>query len=87
MNKYQIALTVLDRALTTKRPHGDPSTDKFCSWLMKLLPSHAFTDKCGNIHFDQRERGDAKPSRSLFVAHVDTVHRVGGKNKVIKTDK
>lgn len=87
MNKYQIALTVLDRALTTKRPHGDPSTDKFCSWLMKLLPSHAFTDKCGNIHFDQRERNQDKPSRSLFVAHVDTVHRVGGKNKVIKTDK
>jgi hypothetical protein len=85
MNKYQLALTVLDRALTTKRPHGDPSTQKFCSWLMKLMPKNAFTDKCGNIHVDQR--GHGAPSRSLFVAHVDTVHRVGGKNNVIKTDK
>lgn len=85
MNKYQLALTVLDRALTTKRPHGDPSTVKFCAWLKKLMPAGATTDKCGNIHVDQR--GTRNPSKSLFVAHVDTVHRVGGKNKVIKTDK
>jgi hypothetical protein len=85
MNKYQLALTVLDRALTTKRPHGNPSTVKFCAWLKKLMPAGATTDKCGNIHVDQR--GTRNPSKSLFVAHVDTVHRVGGKNKVTKTDK
>lgn len=84
-NKFQLALTVLDRALTTKRPHLNPSTIKFCAWLMKLLPHQAFTDGCGNIHVDTR--GKKNVSRSLFVAHVDTVHRVGGKNKVIKTDK
>jgi len=85
MNKYQLALTVLDRALTTKRPYGDPSTEKFCAWLKKLMPANALTDTCGNIHIDQR--GSRDPSRSLFVAHTDTVHRVGGKNRVVKTDK
>lgn len=82
MKKNQLAMTVLDRALTTKRPHKAFSTIKFCSWLEKLLPEHT-VDGCGNIHVDLR----APNSKSLFVAHVDTVHRTGGKNKVIKTDK
>lgn len=84
MKKHQLAFTVLDRALTTKRPHGDQSTAKFCTWLTKLLPPDlTWIDACGNIHVDQR----SGKSKSLFVAHVDTVHRKGGKNKVIKTDK
>lgn len=84
MNKFQLALTVLDRALTTKRPHGHDSTVKFCAWLLKMMPAGATTDGCGNIHFDLRGK---TASKSLFVAHVDTVHRAGGKNKVTKTDK
>jgi hypothetical protein len=83
MKKYQFALTVLDRALTTKRPDGNVSTAKFCEWLRRLLPSNNFVDAVGNIHVDIRHG----VSTSLFVAHVDTVHYKGGKNKVIKTDK
>lgn len=83
MKKYQLAFTVLDRALTTKRPHGAESTNKFSQWLRKLLPATHTVDACGNIHVDVR----FKSSKTLFVAHVDTVHRTGGKNKVIKTDK
>lgn len=82
--KLKLAMTVLDRALTTKRPHGDASTAKFCAWLYKLLPeTQSWIDGCGNMHVDMRQ-GD---SRSLFVAHVDTVHHKGGRNKVIKTEK
>jgi len=83
MKKNHLAFTVLDRALTTKRPHGAESTRKFCAWLRKMITVSSEVDGCGNIHVDLR----FGTSKSLFVAHVDTVHRAGGKNKVIKTEK
>lgn len=81
METFKFAFAVLDKALTTKRPHNAVSTKKFCSWLKKQLKD-SVTDDFGNIHVDLRK----DDSRTLFVAHVDTVHRSGGKNKVIKTD-
>lgn len=72
--KSTLLSKVLLRAVSTRRPHGDQSTAAFCAWLRKLLPSHEI-DGYGNIHVDKR------PSRTLFVAHVDTVHKTGGKNK------
>lgn len=79
----QFAMVILDKALTTRRPHGNQSTVRFCEWLVKQLPAKPFIDKVGNIHVDLREKG----SETLFVAHVDTVHRSGGKNRVIKTNR
>lgn len=80
MEKFKFAFAVLDKALTTKRPHKHVSTVKFCKWLQDRLKG-SFTDDFGNIHVDLRD----EDARTLFVAHVDTVHRSGGKNKVEKT--
>lgn len=78
MTKF--AMTVLDKALTMRRPHNDAYTRKFCDWLCRLLPGN-FVDPIGNIHVDLRSNPNHK---TLFVAHVDTVHRRGGKNRIVK---
>lgn len=78
-------MTTLQRALSVKRPHGGGGVAKFTGWLQDNVPAHlcdmAWVDTCGNLHVDARQT-DA--NRTLFVAHVDTVHRVEGKNKIIK---
>ena len=71
-----IAMIVLQKALSTKRPHG--GNESFCKWLRGHLPKHSTVDGAGNIHVDLR--GDK--SRTLFVAHVDTVHWKSGNNKI-----
>ena len=68
---------VLDRALSTKRPHGDPSTQEFSDWLANQLPGCRI-DAVGNIHFTTGRE------RTLFCAHVDTVHETGGTNRLQK---
>jgi hypothetical protein len=74
----------LDRALSVKRPHGAASTVKFSHWLAANLPDGigAEFDDCGNMHIDTRA---STANRTLFVAHVDTVHRNSGKNRIKKT--
>lgn len=84
MEQFKFAFAVLDKALTTKRPHGSVSTTKFTAWLKKQCKG-SFADEFGNLHVDMRAVTGAEPSRTLFVAHVDTVHRSGGVNKVHKT--
>jgi hypothetical protein len=71
----------LYKAVGVKRPHKAQSTDAFCAWLCKKLPKHHMRDDFGNIHLDLRVLPDHTSARTLFVAHVDTVHREGGKNK------
>lgn len=75
--------TVLYKALGTKRPHKSQSVEAFSKWLCKQLP-HYVLDEFGNIHVDLRELPDHTLSRTLFTAHVDTVHREGGKNKYLR---
>jgi hypothetical protein len=74
----------LDRALSVKRPHDAPATVKFSRWLADNLPIHlsGTFDACGNLHVDARADDTSK---TLFVAHVDTVHRKSGKNRIKKT--
>ncbi len=74
----------LDRALSVKRPHAAPATLKFSRWLADNLPDGicAEFDQCGNMHVDTRA---STANRTLFVAHVDTVHRKSGKNRIKKT--
>lgn len=74
----------LHRALSVKRPHGGQGVAEFTMWLYKQLPEGVTThvDKCGNIHVDNRR--DAR-HRTLFTAHVDTVHSKDGLNR-IRTD-
>jgi len=89
MNKHSILYTTLCRALSIKRPHATPAVDYFTQWMWDELPVHlqeyAHLDDCDNLHVDNR-RNDPD-ARTLFVAHVDTVHRDTGPNKFTKTDK
>jgi hypothetical protein len=77
---------ILNTALSTKRPHGSATNVKFTAWLREQLPLQlnkaAFYDGAGNLHVDNRTQATHK---TLFVAHVDTVHRNEGKNKITKT--
>lgn len=87
LNKHSILYTTLARALSMKRPHGTPSVDYFTQWLWQELPldhrNKAFLDDFDNLHVDLRVDDT---NRTLFVAHVDTVHRETGPNKIRKTD-
>jgi hypothetical protein len=92
LNKKSPLYLTLARALSIKRPHmaGDSQATKFfTSWLQAALPAHlrddpelVWLDAVGNLHVDTRI--DAT-NRTLFVAHVDTVHREMGPNKICKT--
>jgi len=85
MNKKSILYKTLARALSAKRPHNTPAVSDFTEWLFNNLPAtlKGFTsvDGAGNLHVDNRIAG----SRTLFIAHVDTVHREVGANKIRKT--
>ena len=78
-------MTTLQRALSVKRPHAGAGVAAFTEWLANAVPESVqektFIDACGNLHVDART--DTK-HRTLFVAHVDTVHRVEGKNPIRK---
>lgn len=86
MNTTTILGSVLNKLLTTKRPHTSVTNAKITAWMVKQLPyqlqQEAFLDGAGNLHVDNRT--DAK-HKTLFVAHIDTVHRNEGKNKIAKT--
>ena len=84
MNKHSILYKTLARALSIKRPHGTLGTTQFNAWLLDRIPEgfKPTIDKAGNIHIDARVHDN---NRTLFVAHVDTVHKVIGANKIRKT--
>lgn len=91
LNKKSPLYITLARALSIKRPHkeGDSQATKyFTNWLYDHLPVHlkdsdnVWLDAADNLHIDNRI--DAT-NRTLFVAHVDTVHREMGANKIRKT--
>ena len=85
MNKKSTLYKTLARALSAKRPHNTVAVSAFTEWLFNNLPPvlKGFTsvDGAGNLHVDNRIAG----SRTLFIAHVDTVHRETGANKIRKT--
>jgi hypothetical protein len=87
MNKKSILYKTLTRALSVKRPHNGKGVAMFTTWLEAHIPTHLHGcygyDEAGNLHVDARV--DAT-HRTLFVAHVDTVHRDEGANKMRKTD-
>jgi hypothetical protein len=86
MNKKSMLYKTLARALSVKRPHNGKGVAMFTDWLATAVPEHlqekTFIDATGNLHVDARV--DAT-NRTLFVAHVDTVHREDGANKIRKT--
>jgi hypothetical protein len=78
----------LDRALTLARPHGGLAVWELMTWLTDNLPerlqAHVFLDDADNMHIDNRKD---KTHRTLFVAHLDSVHRQDGDNPVAKTEQ
>lgn len=92
LNKQSILYRTLTRALSLKRPHmqgNSPATKFFTQWLFMHLPDAlrdntelVWQDQADNLHVDLRT---TKAHRTLFVAHVDTVHKELGPNKLRKT--
>lgn len=77
---YQSTLMrILTLALGHKRPHGGTGVWALELAIDKLFPGEVERDGCGNMHIDRRS--DPK-HRTLFVAHLDTVHRADGRNRV-----
>jgi hypothetical protein len=85
-NTNTILYRTLARALSIKRPHNTIGTQQLTRWLIDHLPDGVthHVDAAGNLHIDARE---TENNRTLFVAHVDTVHRVTGPNKIRKTNQ
>lgn len=83
MNKKSTLYKTLKYTLGLKRPHNSQTNVDFTNWLATAMPQcvwdKSFIDPCGNLHVDYRTESR---HRTLFVAHVDTVHRVEGKNKI-----
>lgn len=85
-NTNTILYKTLARALSMKRPHNSEGTQRLTDWLdehaRKLPNAKIARDAAGNLHVDTRLNSS---NRTLFVAHVDTVHRQPGPNKIRKT--
>lgn len=83
MRKQSILYKTLCRALSLKRPHNGEGAALFTGWLCDNTPRHLdlTIDAAGNVHIDAR---NGPKNRTLFVAHVDTVHHADGPNKFIK---
>jgi len=87
MNKKSTLYKTLKYTLGLKRPHKSQTNVDFTNWLATAIPESlwekSFIDACGNLHVDYRT---SPRHRTLFVSHVDTVHRVEGKNAITMTD-
>ena len=84
MRRFSILNQTLSRALSIKRPHKGLGERLMLDWIADHLPDGVgySVDGIGNLHVDLR----SEPThRTLFVAHVDTVHRTDGPNKIRKT--
>lgn len=84
LDNNSILHKTLARALSMKRPHESEGTKRLTDWLESNAPAHAkiHRDNAGNLHIDTRI---SQANRTLFTAHVDTVHRDQGPNKIRKT--
>jgi len=87
LNKQSILYKTLARALSMMRPHNSEGTKRLTDWLEerahKLPNAMIGRDGAGNLHVDTRLNSS---NRTLFVAHVDTVHRKEGPNKIRQTN-
>lgn len=72
-------MRILTLAVSNKRPHGGAGVWALERAIELLFPGEIERDGAGNLHIDRR--ADPK-HRTLFVAHLDTVHRADGRNKV-----
>ena len=73
-----VLIETLDYALSIKRPAYGKGEENLASWMAEKYGGTF--DEAGNVHFDRRVNGE----RTLFCAHLDTVHRSDGRNTFIK---
>lgn len=70
---------VLLQMVSLKRPYGSFEEGHMVPYLSRRFPLDCqWVDPAGNLHVDTRV---TRWNRTLFVGHLDTVHRVGGRNK------
>lgn len=83
--KDSILMKTLTFMLSTKRPHEGSGEYNALGWLLLHKPSYVswYFDATGNLHMSNVKD---KSHRTLFVAHVDTVHNTDGINKIKMTD-
>lgn len=85
--KYEgsMLMTTLDKLLRMKRPHDGFNERNALGYILLNIPESAAWsfDEVGNLHVDYRAHAT---NRTLFTAHVDTVHRDDGINRIRKTD-
>lgn len=83
--KDSILMKTLTFMLSTKRPHEGSGEYNALGWLLLHKPSYVswHFDATGNLHMSNVKD---KTHRTLFVAHVDTVHYEDGINKIKMTD-
>ncbi len=83
--KDSLLMKTLTFMLSTKRPHEGSGEYNALGWLLLHKPSYVswYFDATGNLHMSNVKD---KTHRTLFVAHVDTVHHEDGINKIKMTD-
>lgn len=88
-----VLMQALSFALRIKRPHKGAGEAMLLNYIyafastLQGVAEYGF-DTAGNLHVDMREPVSGDPcarSRSLFIAHTDTVHRMDGDNAIEKT--
>jgi acetylornithine deacetylase/succinyl-diaminopimelate desuccinylase-like protein len=74
---HSFILDTLTFAMSRKRPHAGHGVEQLAQYIERQVPGKITRDKVGNLHLDLRQ---VATHRTLFVAHLDTVHRHDGKN-------
>jgi hypothetical protein len=77
-------MSMLYFALSLKRPHNGSGEQKLLEAIAQHIPRGfpKHYDEAGNLHVDARQ---TEANRTLFVSHVDTVHRDDGVNAIKQT--
>jgi hypothetical protein len=83
--KDGVLMRTLAYALSMKRPHEGVGERNLLGYILLNRPgdSRWTFDTAGNLHIDMCSE---KTHRTLFVAHVDTVHHKDGYNKIRMTE-
>ena len=79
-HKMKQLIKNLEFALTLKRPHRGNGEKALLQYIADNCGFPSETDPAGNLHIDNTQGG----ARTLFIAHVDTVHREDGVNIINK---
>jgi hypothetical protein len=77
-------IATLQYALSRKRPYKGKGEAALRVFVRRMVGGASTIDDAGNLIIDRRQRQDGGTSRTLFVAHMDTVHREDGRNTFVQ---